>query len=163
MKTIFLDIDGVLNDDEFMKKAREYDERYNVFSGDLDKEKLILLRKIIHKTDSSIVLSSAWRNGINKCGKILVPNDEFTIELFKIFHYYGLEIHDITGFHPTGKRLFEIRNYLHEHPEITDYVILDDEYMPDKNLVRTDFYNKGLCMKHVNASIEILNNKVRKR
>ena len=163
MKAIFLEIDGVLNDNEFIEKARAYDGRYNTFNGDLDKEKLILLRKIIHKTDSKIVLSSAWRYGINKCNQLLMPNNEFTTQLFKIFHYYGLEIYDITGFHPTGKRLFEITKYLLEHPEITNYVILDDEYMPDENLVQTDFYNKGLCMEHVDASIEILNNKIRKR
>lgn len=46
-KAIFLDIDGVLNDDHFGIKIEE--------------ERVALLAKIVKETGASIVLSSSWR------------------------------------------------------------------------------------------------------
>ena len=52
MKVIFLDIDGVLN-------AHEYDPE--VLSGQIRRDKVDLLNRILKVTGAKIVMSSAWR------------------------------------------------------------------------------------------------------
>lgn len=52
MKVLFLDIDGVLN-------AHEFDE--SVMCGQIHKDKVELLNRVLLETDAKIVLSSAWR------------------------------------------------------------------------------------------------------
>jgi histidinol phosphatase-like enzyme len=52
MKVIFLDIDGVLNSEEFLKKNK---------NEAIDRNNVSILKKIIDKTGAFIVMSSAWR------------------------------------------------------------------------------------------------------
>ncbi len=52
MKLLFLDIDGVLND-------HQYDR--DVLCGQIHKDKVALLNRVLRETGCHIVLSSAWR------------------------------------------------------------------------------------------------------
>ena len=58
MKVIFLDIDGVLNSDDYIDIAKNSQgiERH------IDIDKVKLLKKAINETGAKTVLTSSWRN-----------------------------------------------------------------------------------------------------
>jgi len=145
-KIIFLDMDGVLNSEtDFLEAATKYDpvhsklqkgERWKIISAG----KLYLLNQIIKETDAKIVFSSTWRT---KCD---------AKKMTKIFRKYGdIWEHDesvFVGVTPNWSRGMsisqefrgrEIMQYLHEHPEIENYIVLDDN-----NDVRNDTYYKDV-------------------
>lgn len=67
--------------------------------------------------------------------------------------YYG-----ITPY-VNGKRELEINEYLNEHPEIEEFLILDDDSVIESlkdHQVFLDLY-KGICEEHIKPSINILN------
>lgn len=125
-KAIFLDIDGVLNN----ISTEEYSPEG--YTGVDDK----FIRNLKHITDAVpdtvIILSSDWRA-------------EWDPE-----RGHGLFITDITPGHTKGKghtgRGAEIAEYLSAHPDITDYVILDDNDF-------FDFYDPP-CRGHVVITVE---------
>ena len=59
MKIIFLDIDGVLNSDEYFDKIKNLN--INGIENDIDISKIILLKKSLDETGAKIVLTSSWR------------------------------------------------------------------------------------------------------
>ena len=59
MKVIFLDIDGVLNSDEYLDKVKNSD--IQGIERDIDVEKVKLLKRAIDETGARVVLSSSWR------------------------------------------------------------------------------------------------------
>lgn len=112
MKVIFLDIDGVLNND-FTK------EKFRNFTG-IDVRLASLLRSwLIRHPDVSVVLSSTWR-----------LEEEFRDEVKR----NGVKFKEVTpDLRAQGlKRGFEIEAWLNINPS-TQYVILDD-YGPDQFL-----------------------------
>jgi len=138
MKVIFLDIDGVLND---APTIMEKDD-------DLPAEPhLSCLKQIVDATGAEIVLSSTWR--LFPASRNDVRNKLKTV---------GLQFVDRTK--ELRDRDTEIREWLDRHPEVTNYVILDDEVEFSAELtahqVITTFY-EGLLEKHVPYAIEILN------
>lgn len=130
MKVIFLDIDGVLNSDE---TGVMYSERYkdNGFGGFFDDEvdepthRTVLwglplvetLAYIVRSTGAKIVISSTWRMG----KKVSTFN-----KMFALYGEYDIEAIDKTPLHWSGTRGTEIQHWLDAHPEVTNYVILDD-------------------------------------
>ena len=58
MKIIFLDIDGVLNSIDSMKRAGKH-----IFNDNPDPEHIKWLNLIIEKTGAKVVISSTWRKG----------------------------------------------------------------------------------------------------
>lgn len=125
MKVAFLDVDGVLN---MHNSGGMYA---------LNRNRLRLLEEIIKDTGANIVVSSTWRN--------------YPDAMKKLSHklgYRGLKIFGVTdrlGFSETGERYYrghEIQKWLDEHPEVENYVILDDDSdMLDsqlRNFVQTD-------------------------
>ena len=138
MKVIFLDIDGVLND---APTIMEKDD-------DLPAEPhLSCLKQIVDATGAEIVLSSTWR--LFPASRNDVRNKLKTV---------GLQFIDRTK--ELRDRDTEIREWLSRHPEVTNYVILDDEveFSPEltAHQVITTFY-EGLLEKHIPYAIEILN------
>jgi hypothetical protein len=70
MKVIFLDIDGVLNHENWFKKrmtikndfnSKEWNDHYPFY--EFDPESVKQLNKIIDKTGAKVVISSTWRHG----------------------------------------------------------------------------------------------------
>ena len=59
MKVIFLDVDGVLNSDEYFDKIKNV----NIcgIESEIDVEKIKLLKKAVDETGANVVLSSSWR------------------------------------------------------------------------------------------------------
>lgn len=100
-----------------------------------------MLANLICRTNAKIVLTSTLR-----LSEIFGENymNGAYLKLKHNLEIYGLAIYDITPYKGCLKEA-EISEYLSEHEEIKDYVIIDDEDMPSlsEHLLRTD-YNLGL-------------------
>lgn len=156
MKIIFLDIDGVLN------SIKTFIERNSKKELELDEEKIILLKEIVDSTDAKIVLISSWRYFLDKN---LRPLDNKTSQLLELFNKHGINLYDKTTI--KNDREEEIIEWIYiNNPE--NFIIIDDsnyEILKD-HLIKTYFSNNeflGLCNKHVEESINMLNKKILKR
>lgn len=140
MKTIFLDVDGVLNFKNLKSKIEDC--------------KVKLLKEIVDKTNSQIVLSSDWRYWLG-------TNDDDISLLIRVLSEHGMEIISSTPMTKHGYRGAEIHQWINEWQgeAIENFIILDDgddmkPYM--KRLVRTDF-DYGLTEKDVGIAIALMN------
>ncbi len=162
MKIIFLDIDGVLNNDHTKERFEHL-----VFISD---DKVSLLKELIDNTGAKIVLSSTWRRGWECKERIWEPtsSDLADIRLFDALvdklREYDIELLSHTKDF-SNCRGEEIDLWLKEWggEPIESYVILDDmdgiELRPhSKYLVQTSFWD-GLMLNHVKKAIKILNGK----
>jgi hypothetical protein len=112
MKVIFLDIDGVLN--LYCESRDEYGCCFHQHLVDN-------LKRLIDKTGAKIVISSTWRFS----GLVIMK------EMWEKRNLPG----EVVGITPNFMKHYgttlcrgkEIDSYLEEHPEITNYVILDDD------------------------------------
>ena len=185
MKVIFLDIDGVLNSEEWMVR------RFNETEGDLiasqypyyefDKKLVENLNKIIKATDAKVVVSSTWRLGrsAEELQKLLTDVG-FIGEVIDITPHFGAP----KGFGYTIPRGCEIEWWLKENGKfqrinwsiatqreyiekaiVKNYVILDDD--SDMLLGQREHFVKthwkwGLSDSCVEEAIKILNTPVEK-
>lgn len=147
MKVIFLDFDGVINNYSSM------------ISMELINNKCIdVLKRIIHETNAKVVVTSS--------NKYKYQNNN-TIEEFQNSEYVkGLKLKNI-GIHDctplvNQNREQEIKEYLTTHPEIEQYVILDDDYILESFKEHEIFLDlqAGLKEKHIIPAIRILNGKL---
>lgn len=121
MNAIFLDIDGVLNDQnsiETMYNALGH-KQFHMLANAIGEtpfnyKSCELIKKLIKETKSVVVLSSTWR---------LSEKSMETVEDYIETKLYGRTPH-LGLSYARGK---EIKAYLSRHPEITNYVILDDD------------------------------------
>ena len=162
MKVIFLDFDGVLNCST-SKSRVPFPKEPNVWYVGLDSNKLWNLAKIIQETDAKIVLTTTWREHYEVGAyKQTDPVGKYMNNKFRKF---GLKIYDKIQ---RGKRFDRGRGvnvWLDEHPEVTNFVILDDEEMGyyndydlfDPHYVKTLWDGHGLTENCANAAIRILN------
>jgi len=112
MKVIFLDIDGVLN--LYCESRDEYGCCFHQHLVDN-------LKRLIDKTGAKIVISSTWRFS----GLVIMK------EMWEKRNLPG----EVVGITPNFMKHYgttlcrgkEIDAYLEEHPEINNYVILDDD------------------------------------
>jgi hypothetical protein len=116
MKVIFLDIDGVLN-----VTAQGHDAYGGIFHSNFVDN----LARIIKETDAKIIISSSWRHsGFQKMldlwGFRNLPGEVIgvTPDLYRHLNFEGER---------TMVRGDEIQAILDRMPEITNYVILDDD------------------------------------
>ncbi len=108
---VFLDIDGVLN-------TRTTVEGSPNGRVGVDNTRILILKKAMKGFgDAKLVLTSDW--------KIIPENNDDYKYLMSKFEKYGLSIADKT-IDNWGNRGEGIQNYLIAHPEIDEYVILDD-------------------------------------
>jgi hypothetical protein len=156
VKVLFLDVDGVLNHAGCMPlcKARMFDPAC-----------CDLIRQVVAETDCSIVVSSTWRLGETLES---LKAKLFTCGLAVTDRIIGMTPDLVTprikG--PDGEPLIyervrghEIGAWLDDHPEVTRYVIVDDdsdmaEHLP--RLVRTT-WKAGLEKAHARRIIRMLN------
>ena len=164
MKIIFLDVDGVLNNNIFLKKRRIIlKENKGIYIPRLDDKNFIALKTLVERTNAKIVLSSYWRYYFDKD---LIPNDskyqnhgkDLTLKLRK--HNLSLKDKTSTDLTRFQKRGDIIKEYLHTHEDIDNFVILDDDNImkefTDTNLVQTK-PEYGLTMSDVKKAENILN------
>ncbi len=128
MKVIFLDVDGVLNSDEYIKRTIK--SNIQGIEKHVDVEKIKLLRQAIVQTNAKVVLTSSWR--LTKMAQ----------ELIKLLITYGIYA-DSTPY-IRNERGLEIKQWLADNQNVEDFVILDDEIF--------ESYDEGLMKKLVKIS-----------
>lgn len=144
MKVIFLDFDGVIT-----IPPRWY----------IRTEKLKFIKKIVDETGAKIVISSSWRmNTVEKTKKVILDRKK-RCPRNKMLYWFVDNIYDVTHTYK-GLRGQEIKDWLMEHPEVENYVIIDDDGdMLDEQLfhfVQTN-YEYGIGESEAIYSIKILN------
>ena len=159
MKVIFLDIDGVLNEEKSRSRCCGY--------KGIDDKKVENLAKIVKSTGAKIVLISTWKDDWRKTDK--ARQGMMANYLDKKLKKQGVTVFDKTesvdkasGFHLS--RGEGILQYLSTHT-VEKYVILDD-YQFDYdgcgltgNYVKTDSKNGGLTEEFAKKTIEVLRKK----
>lgn len=116
MKVVFLDIDGVLNNRKSLTAAATNGifPTGNATFHTVDPECVARLRKLIETTGASIVVSSTWRM--------------FMDEVHRALEWCGWKDAPIIGRTGNfGSRGIEIDTWLKHNPDVTQYVILDDD------------------------------------
>ena len=152
MKIVFLDIDGVL-----------CSPRAALALGDegivrrLDPVAVAMVNDICDKTGAKIVISSTWRIETDRMDIVLQAAGVDSKHFFFKDHDLGN-----FGFYTprNGKnRGEEIAAWIDRHPEVTHYVILDDDSdfsdEQKKYHVKTDYIN-GMLYEHWQNALEIL-------
>ena len=143
MKVIFLDFDGVIND-------------WYTFNS-VNEKCLDILKLIVEETSSKIVITSSNKYSFQRRNNNL--HDTLCYKLYiKSLINHGLQIYDFTPCILENREL-EIMEYLKLHPEIKEFLILDDDYIFKELLnheVFIDLY-KGLDEEHIIPSLNILN------
>ena len=153
MKVIFLDIDGVLNSFWFFEgrdmlgDPRHGDPEW--WAEAIDAQAVQHLNELVLRSGSAVVVSSAWRQSCSP---------RFLQSVLTSVGFIGL-VHSSTPVAPVLTRGQEIARWLSSHPEVTEYVILDDEPIGHPGLVgrliRTDA-EVGLTPGDVEKAITLL-------
>lgn len=141
MKVIFLDFDGVINDYLSFDQINDYNVE--------------VLKRIINETNAKVIVTSSnkyiWQINNNIEGFL---NSNYIQRLKE----KGIDVVDCTPF-VNHKREQEILSYLKNHPEITQYLILDDDYIIESLKEHEIFLDlqAGLREEHIIPAIRILN------
>lgn len=109
MKVIFLDIDGCVRLP--VKGAHPMRE------AEMSQDAMHLLANVCNMTGSQIVVSSDWRNSM------LSNKDEVQ---FMLHPHLSDKMHEDWGTPVRGWRWQEILAWLKQHPEVTEYAVIDD-------------------------------------
>jgi hypothetical protein len=188
-KIIFLDIDGVLQPTngaqerfEHLKEVDEFNSRlleeYGVdYSGynyydvlavyyDWDKDAVAELKRILEATGAKIVLSSDWRNKtIFRMVDLCRIHD---LDDYIIGATMKEDISPILDANPQYKKMRSLRSieilmYLADHPEIKNYVAIDDKNLtPDLGEQHTVITYNKMTAKDADKCIKLLNVKHKK-
>lgn len=166
MKILFLDIDGVLNTDSYLKSLSPYWKEPDLYLKMMIPEKVNLLNLILEKVeDLKIVISSDWRHaapdGVTGLKRALRKNGASEEVIGAIFSQTPM------FFSPCRTR--EISSWLDNHHKVYDYeriVILDDletrvkenSYYGHKIYVAKTTLEHGLTDEIASNIIESLNN-----
>lgn len=110
---VFLDVDGVLNTLTTCANAPS-----KIHIG-VDEARIILLAKAMKETyTDGVVLTSTWKE--------MREDDEDYIYLIRNLERQGISVLGKTEEERKSQRELGIMQYLEGHPEIEDFVILDD-------------------------------------
>lgn len=158
MKVIVLDFDGVLNSrGSFLYETRKRDAL-----DEFQKEEVCPVNEtlcnvccsnfqyILDKVpDAKIVISSSWRN--------LYELDWLKDKLST----YGIDSSRVIDKTPSvfsGDRGREVKLWLNDHPDVKEYVILDDNRVDgfDEDVFVRTSWNAGLTLEHSLKAIQIL-------
>ncbi len=143
MRVIFLDFDGVLNTPAYLDEVG-YDGPVAA-SGQIDTRAVDELNCLVALTGAKVVVSSTWRKYYSVEGlQQLLESRGFRGEIIgktlELWCYRGAEI----------------RDWLYEHPEVEQFVILDDDNDMEKlarKMVQTD-PEKGLTEADVDEAVK---------
>ena len=157
MKIIFLDVDGVLNNENTKASAP---------SGCMGVEDKLIskLVKIVTETDAKIVLTSDWKIGWESFDIYCSEDAKYLNRKLK---KYGLKISAKTYDDHVYDRFFEdrgkgIHKFLEKVQNVESYVVIDDHTFTDfddeimAHLVLTD-YKTGLTDEDAVKVISVLN------
>lgn len=127
MKVIFLDVDGVLNRGSF-----------DLASGGLHDDCIEQLRQLVLHTGAKIVVSSSWKDA-----------EKLMLQLkCKLYEHGAMRAIDTTEYRSRKLREVEIQEWLDKHPEVENYVVLDDwdlkEFFPGHMVQTCEYHRIGL-------------------
>ena len=149
-KILFLDIDGVLNSEVFYRSTSHTDNITSRF----DPKSVELIKKLVEEFSLQIVISSTWRYGATDRLMHELKNSKL---IRYLYHEWFTPV-----IHP-AHRGTEIKLWLELHPEVTDYIIIDDdENMLEEQLnrfIKTDLH-EGMTEVHFNRVRAILSSVV---
>lgn len=150
MKVLFLDIDGVLNSRNYIKRK---DVDFDNPSLQIDPDAVVRLNAITKLAGAVIVLTSTWRLAFD------MPSQLARMQECLASYNITASIIDRTGVQDSGRR-YEIQEWLDMNPGVESYVILDDEIIEgfSGHTVRT-FFDYGLQDEHVRQALTILDYK----
>lgn len=167
MKVIFLDVDGVLNCSADCI-ATKHKMRVNGtgFIG-IYLPRVKNLKTIVDNTDAKIVLTSTWKQDYLEYieqyhkGIPAVERNPYGRYLRNKLRKCGLDVYDTTYDYERNcaHRDEGIVGYLNAHPDITDYVILDDDYFLGYENFKHVIYTNGLSKKQAELAIRYLRGK----
>jgi cellobiose phosphorylase len=124
-KVIFLDIDGVLNNERFLHEGG-----IHTIADPL----IAILKRIVDATGAKIVLSSTWRIAADNRRRVkeaLARHDlEFVDRTVELRNKMSSWV----------ERSFEILEWLHRHQEVKNFAILDDCSDAGTNGLREYFF-----------------------
>lgn len=148
MKVIFLDHDGVIClSTEWggrYKKQKKWGKRKLSMTNDeipleyrfdnFNKKAVKVLNEILELTGAEIVVSSDWKRwaNVDQMGEYYESQGiskkpiDFTLNLNQCTNYDKDSFPWIRQWDSEQTRSIEIRQYLHDHPEITNWVAIDD-------------------------------------
>lgn len=151
-KYIFLDIDGVMNNEfDILEKMHDDTKQYTRDDIHFCDEAWDRLSTLCKKTDAKVILSSSWRHGFIKDegGRIVVANQEnhLATRLLAYFKAHKIPLVGLTGLGRNGCRGLQILDYIAENLNgMTDeWIVLDDEifdmeeHLPMGNVFQTKF------------------------
>ena len=158
-KAIFLDIDGVLNCYSHNPLYRSK-SRCGACIG-IDKDKTQKLSKIIKSTKADLILSSSWKVGWEPYHNYTEPHAKYLDNHLR--KKGNLFCKDKTREKNLWERGLGIKAYLIQHPEYTNWIILDDELFKDfitynmlSHFLKVN-HEYGLTDKDVEIAIKMLN------
>ncbi len=151
MKIIFLDIDGVLNSEVYFKSVNTKIKGWTRF----DPKAVNIVKKLAEEYEAKIVMTTLWR---------IVFKKELAVELKKSGLVNYLHKDWQTSVTDPPHRGNEIQLWLDNHPEVSDYIVLDDDddilEKHKHRSVLTEMY-EGLTESHYFAARELFeNNKI---
>lgn len=146
MNIIFLDIDGVLNSDNYYRMVDRSLKDWSRF----DPSAIILIKKLIVEFELKIVISSTWRFGVVK-----LLNDELKkSDLIQYLH----KDWKTPQIHPSHRGQ-EIKLWLDNHPEVKHYLIFDDDenilHEQKPKFIKTGLF-EGMIEEHYYQARKIL-------
>lgn len=166
MKIIFLDIDGVLNSNQWYSSDRNPGNIGGV-EGDIDPDCVDRILRICNETGAKIVISSDWKmswpgakirleNAGFPKGLIIDKTPDLIMRMLSIQDYMLDDDEEVVY---NNSRGHEIDGWLEEHPECTNFVIIDDrtDFTEDQmpHFVHTD-WNVGITDENVEIAIMTL-------
>lgn len=179
MKIIFLDIDGVLNSQNWYEYRYENIDMKLVSDNypdyEIDPGAIKQLNRIIAETEAKVVISSTWRHGrtiqelqtlLEKCGFVgeiisITPSLHFNTDVGMSVPR-GCEIEKWLkdqGFQRINWSISVQQEYL-DKSKVKNYVILDDDgdmqYGQREHFIWTPT-KEGLTQEHADKAIAILN------
>ena len=152
-KVIFLDVDGVLND------GATEDRTPDGFIG-LSDAMITNLERIVKETDAKVVLVSTWKSEWDQFPENRTPDGQY---LDARLAQHNIVISDKTT-DRVSNRGFGINRWLHAHPEVERWIVLDDDIFVDyacmgimPHLIRTRYCYGGLTYELADQAIAKLN------
>lgn len=132
MNVIFVDFDGVLNNDAsfILNDSLIHSDCMRFF---LDAMKALKQEEI----EIKLVISSTWRKGYgfeDFSSRVIENSPKFANEFLNLVHEDWRTGSDINGF-----RGNEVKEWLDRHPEVKNFVCIDDDsdFLKDQPLIKT--------------------------
>ena len=154
MKVIFLDIDGVLNYEEFYTRHTQGKERRSTYPlSEICRRAVANVNRIVDATGAKIVISSTWRHsGIDYCRNVLVESG-LTGEIIDITPELGRAGSWVERGNEILKWLQDNKLYKYDSYMTIDhdYAIIDD----DSDMLYQQRHNFFECSPKTGLTVEL--------